>query len=148
MAFKFPEAMRYRKGPFASSLEADGLNGAGFIPVPRNVSKDNRAPLKFIASDGSHPDGLPADIIAMGAHLWEHVSISLPHRCPTWEEMCFAKSLFWDDEDCVMQLHPPRSDWVNNHPYCLHLWRPKHTDIPRPPMTAVGNQAQGLMVKP
>jgi hypothetical protein len=23
-----------------------------------------------------------------------------------------------------MQLHPPRSIWVNTHNFCLHLWRP------------------------
>lgn len=63
---------------------------------------------------------------------WEHVSVSTPVRTPTWEEMCFVKSLFWDDEDCVMQLHPPRSSYVNNHPYCLHLWRPVSVEIPTP----------------
>jgi hypothetical protein len=146
MSFKFPEQYRTRKGPFASSLEADGLNGAGFIPIPPNVSRDRLAPLKFIASCGDHPEGLPPDIIAAGAHEWEHVSVSLPHRCPTWGEMCYVKSLFWDDEDCVMQLHPPRSDWVNNHPYCLHLWRPKHAEIPRPPAMAVGNRDMGVLI--
>jgi hypothetical protein len=70
---------------------------------------------------------------------WDHVSVSLPDRTPTWAEMCRVKSLFWDDEDCVMQLHPPRSDYINCHPYCLHLWRP--TDgrlIPLPPSWMVG----------
>ena len=69
---------------------------------------------------------------------WEHVSISLKNRCPNWEEMCLVKSWFWDDEDCVMQLHPPKSEWISNHPYCLHLWRPVNADIPRPPNIAVG----------
>lgn len=73
---------------------------------------------------------------------WDHVSVSLKpgerrktgpiKRCPTWEEMCFIKSLFWDDEEPVMQLHLPKSQWVNNHPYCLHLWRPKNEAIPLP----------------
>lgn len=25
----------------------------------------------------------------------------------------------------------------NNHPYCLHLWRPVDTEIPHPPMICV-----------
>ena len=54
---------------------------------------------------------------------WEHVSVSLPDRCPTWEEMSFIKNLFWDEEDFVIQIHPAGSDYVDLHPYCLHLWR-------------------------
>lgn len=56
---------------------------------------------------------------------WDHVSVSLPTRCPTWEEMCYVKNVFFDEHEAVMQLHPPRSEYVNNHPYCLHLWKPQ-----------------------
>ena len=54
---------------------------------------------------------------------WEHVSVSVHNRCPTWPEMAFIKDLFWEKDDLVVQMHPPESDYVNNHPYCLHLWR-------------------------
>ena len=54
---------------------------------------------------------------------WEHVSVSLPNRCPNWDEMCFIKDLFWDDEETVVQFHPRKSEYVNNYPHCLHLWR-------------------------
>lgn len=76
---------------------------------------------------------------------WEHVSVSITStarqvtRCPTWEEMCYVKSLFWDDEEPVMQLHPPKSMWVNNHPYCLHLWRPIGIAMPLPVPLMVGD---------
>ena len=79
---------------------------------------------------------------------WEHVSITLFRRvmlkkipidrCPTWEEMCFVKSVFWNDDEAVMQLHPPKKDWVSNHPYCLHLWRPTIETIPLPMSIMVG----------
>jgi hypothetical protein len=52
--------------------------------------------------------------------------------------MCFVKSLFWDDEESVMQLHPPKSQWVNNHPYCLHLWKQDSVEIPLPLQIMVG----------
>lgn len=84
--------------------------------------------LLIIASSGDKDLGID----------WEHVSVSLSNRCPTWGEMCFVKSLFWSAEDTVMQLHPPSSRWINNHPYCLHLWRPKNLEIPMPPEIAVG----------
>lgn len=69
---------------------------------------------------------------------WEHVSVSLSRRCPTWEEMCHMKELFWLPEEAVMQLHPPASEYVNRHPYCLHLWRPTDAVIPLPLKIMVG----------
>lgn len=71
---------------------------------------------------------------------WEHVSVSVRggKRCPTWEEMCWVKSLFWEDEEPVMQLHPRASEYISFHPYCLHLWRPIDAVIPEPPTIAVG----------
>lgn len=68
---------------------------------------------------------------------WDHVSVSLPNRCPTWDEMCKIKDLFFDGDECVMQLHPPRSVAVNYHNYCLHLWRPQDQQIPMPPVFMV-----------
>jgi hypothetical protein len=84
-------------------------------------------------------------MIASDGEGWEHVSVSLANRCPTWAEMCFVKDLFWLPTECVMQLHPPEADHVNNHPFCLHLWRPVAADIPRPPALFVGVRSIGTM---
>ncbi|MGB7549888.1 MAG: hypothetical protein WBM14_19305 [Terracidiphilus sp.] len=56
---------------------------------------------------------------------WDHVSVHGPNRCPTWEEMCKIKELFFKDDETVMQLHPAKSNYINCHPYTLHLWRPQ-----------------------
>ena len=77
-------------------------------------------------------------VIASSEGEWEHVSVSRKDRCPTWDEMCKIKALFWDEEDCVVQYHPPKSDYVNNHPFCLHLFRPTTVEMPRPPSIMVG----------
>ena len=82
--------------------------------------------LRVIASDGL--EGPP----------WEHVSVSLPNRCPNWNEMSQIKELFWLPTETVMQLHVPVADHINDHPFCLHLWRPRHVEIPRPPHWMVG----------
>ena len=116
--FKVPE--KYRDISRAFSDESYGNNGA-FAILLRSKGKSRKFTL--IASDGDD---------------WEHVSVSLPDRCPTWSEMCFMKDLFWDDTDCVVQYHPPKVDYVNNHPYCLHLWRDMNTEITRPPAVMVG----------
>lgn len=110
-----PEKSRVRVGPQATS-EKDGNNGAFLVPFESNL-------LVIIASDGEG---------------WEHVSVCMKNRTPNWREMCYVKDLFWDEEDCVIQYHPPKSDYINNHPNCLHLWRPIGKDIPRPPSILVG----------
>lgn len=71
---------------------------------------------------------------------WEHVSVSLPGamRCPTWEEMCYIKDLCWNDNETVIQYHPAKSDYVNFHPFVLHLWRPIDIDFPKPPTIMIG----------
>lgn len=59
-------------------------------------------------------------------------------RCPTWEEMCMVKDIFWGEEECVVQFHPPRSEYVNRHPYCLHLWKKIGEEYETPPKEYVG----------
>lgn len=80
----------------------------------------------------------PLLVIWSSGEGWEHVSVSLKKRCPTWDEMCRIKNMFWNDEETVVQYHPPKSEYVNTHPYCLHLWRKKGEDFERPPKGLVG----------
>ena len=77
-------------------------------------------------------------IVASDGLGWEHVSVSLRDRCPTWEEMCWVKDLFWDEEEVVIQYHPTKSQQVNFHPYCLHLWKPTSQRLPMPDPELVG----------
>jgi hypothetical protein len=113
--FHVPEKYRIRTGPLASDSRY-GNNGAF-----EYWHGGNR--IRVIASDGEG---------------WNHVSVSLAHRTPTWEEMCFIKDKFWDEEDQVIQFHPPKSQYVNYHPYTLHLWQPIGVEIPLPPSIMVG----------
>jgi hypothetical protein len=86
-----------------------------------------------------NPLALPMQVLAAPiSDAWQHVSVSLSNRCPTWPEMCFIKELFWEDDECVLQYHPSKEEYVNNHPYCLHLWRATHVKIPEPPNFLVG----------
>lgn len=76
-------------------------------------------------------------VIASCGLGWDHVSVSLRNRCPTWEEMEIVKHLFFLPLETAMQLHVPRANHINFHPYALHLWRPQHASIPRPPKELV-----------
>ena len=77
-------------------------------------------------------------VIASNGGGWEHVSVSLRTRTPTWAEMSAVKSLFWEPEDCVVQYHPPASLYVDCHQHCLHMWRPLDVWVPVPPTWMVG----------
>ena len=122
--FHVPELARNTTHPLLRTSSADGNNGTFDLESPEPGWR-----LVLIASDG------------MG---WEHVSAhayrrsGTQQRTPNWREMSYVKDLCWDGEDVVMQLHPKKSEYVNNHLHVLHLWRPIDRDIPTPPPITVG----------
>jgi hypothetical protein len=117
---------------------------AGRFRSGRNASASKEL---FGAFEIQGPCGARLLIISGGtgaaADGWEHVSVSIKRRPPNWQEMCFVKDLFWDDEEEVIQFHPPKSEYVNFHPNCLHLWRPIYFRVPLPPSILVGPK-QGI----
>ena len=64
---------------------------------------------------------------------WDHVSVSLRNRCPSWNEMCIVKDIFFSESECCVEYHPAKEDYVNMHPYCLHIWKPQDCEMPKPP---------------
>jgi hypothetical protein len=87
---------------------------------------------------------LPLMAVCSDKAGWEHVSVSGQTACPTWEQMCRVKSLFWRPEEAVVQYHPAESEYVNLHPFCLHLWKPTNSLLPTPPAWMVGPMGGGL----
>jgi hypothetical protein len=78
-------------------------------------------------------------MVAPSDDQWQHVSVSLASRCPTWDEMCLVKDLFFEDEDVVVQFHPKKTQYVNNAKYCLHLWKLNDgREFPTPASILVG----------
>lgn len=125
---KVPERYRLLNHPILGNNASYGCNG--FFVIPHY--KISGYTINCQVSDGLK---------------WQHVSVTISskdrkvERCPTWEEMCFVKSQFWNDDETVIQLHPPKSEYVNNHPYCLHLWKPDSIEIPLPDSLMVGNKS-------
>lgn len=131
--FKVPNKYRVRTGMMGSD---DQVGNCGAFDV---VCYKKGSKIYKIFKPGSHR--IILHCIASDGFEWEHVSC---HKIyckqqfiPTWSEMCFIKSLFWDEEDCVMQLHPPKENYVNDNPFVLHLWRPIDVEIPQPPLILV-----------
>ena len=73
-------------------------------------------------------------VIASTGGGWDHVSVHRPNgKIPTWDEMCAIKDMFFSEEEVVVQYHPKKSEYVNIHEGCLHLWRPRDEKMPTPP---------------
>lgn len=110
-----PEVFRVKNGPMGSD-ESYGNNGCFLIWF----------------------EGMQYVVIASDGKGWEHVSVSHEKRTPRWEAMCHIKDLFWDETDTVVQYHPQKSEYVNMHEHCLHMWKPVHEKIPVPESILVG----------
>jgi hypothetical protein len=119
---KFPEKFRANHPALGPSKAGDRF---GHFEIPGRHAK-GRA-LRVMANDGEGTG-------------WCHVSVSLigwEGKCPSWDEMCVVKDLFFDKEECVVQFHAPESKHVNIHPGCLHLWKKDGEDFPMPPKVCV-----------
>ena len=71
---------------------------------------------------------------------WDHVSVSPLKKkiVPSWEMMCKVKDIFFEPEEAVIQIHPPKDEYVNNMSNCLHLWRANDKEMTLPPSFMVG----------
>lgn len=121
---KFPEPYRWKEGPHPMYRTKEGDDFGFFIISARDA---NGRTLKCMATAGEDEGG------------WEHVSVSLvdfKKKCPSWEEMCIVKNLFWDKTECVVQFHPAEEDHIS-HAEVLHLWRSKSQAFPMPPKNFV-----------
>ena len=117
--FKAPEEHRNNAIQGLMSSMEDGNNG--FFVFPYKGYE-----IRCVAGEG---------------YGWEYVSVTINRkRTPDWDTMCKVKDLFWDESDIVIQYHPAKEDYVNEHPNCLHLWRPIGIEFPKPPTIMVGKK--------
>ena len=88
----------------------------------RNLNALNkyRIVLPIPGGEGDAGNGLfqfgPCRVVASNQDGWDHVSVSLPNRCPTWSEMESVRNMFFTEDAVVMQLSVARSDHINLHP--------------------------------
>src|SRR5574343_250349 len=134
--YKVPEQYR-RQYPLDSPYYSEPNSLHGIFEIP---SIENSKIIFFVVAT-----------CGVEQYPWEHVSVSVMSkntkksepRCPTWPEMCYIKSLFWDASDCVIQYHPSEAEYVSFHDYCLHLWRPINQVVPIPPTELIGPVGSG-----
>jgi hypothetical protein len=95
-----------------SSTDEDGWNGAFLVPVDGEM-------WQVLLGDG------------MG---WKHLSVTNAQKkqVPPWNVMCRLRDYFFDDDAWVVQFHPPRDAYINDHPFVLHLWQSIDAEMPTP----------------
>jgi hypothetical protein len=123
MKSKLPDVVE--KGRMKYHGQPGDLHGAFMIPC--GVER-----LRVISGPGSL-----WELGGITGPPWDHVSVSLSFRTPLWEEMCYIKDLFFEPDEWVVQFHPAKSDYINDHPYVLHLWRLCEGEFPKPPKQCV-----------
>lgn len=52
-----------------------------------------------------------------------HISISHPHRYPSWDEIKAARYTLCPKEITMAMYLPPPDEFVNLHPNCFHLYQ-------------------------
>lgn len=119
------ELGRILVGDYGSPTKS-GPQGAYVVLGPE------QAVLKIICADGKDE----------AAEMFEHVSVSARNRTPTWGEMQWVKEQFWEDHEVCFQVHPSKSQYVNHHPYCLHIWRHRLLPPPLPPSNLIGPRSK------
>lgn len=79
------------------------------------------------------PVGLLCVIAGVERHRdkkhWLHVSLSYQNSLPSWDTVKLVKDTFIGPKKTALQVLPPDSDYVNIHPYCLHLWHCLDGDV-------------------
>jgi hypothetical protein len=109
-----------------------------------DIKQSRRLIIAEISDDGfSGIISMPlwkGSIICSWGGGWEHCSVSPSKKniIPTWDDMCMIKDLIFKEDEAVIQIHPPKDEYVNNMPNCLHLWRYLDGDMVLPPSFMVG----------
>jgi hypothetical protein len=51
-----------------------------------------------------------------------HISASFPSHAPTYSDLRDIKNIFIGKEAEAFQVLPKESEYINVHPYCMHIW--------------------------
>ena len=97
------------------------LPGYRFIDNYMNIQK------RYLRNDGM------SVICGMENHdgkWWLHVSCAKPDRLPTWEDLKEVKNTFIGRYKKAIQILPNEKEYVNIHPYCLHLYNCDNDMLP------------------
>ena len=53
-----------------------------------------------------------------------HCSLSRRSRLPSWQDVKVVKDAFLGEDVEAFHVLPKKEEYINLHPFCLHLWQP------------------------
>lgn len=98
-------------GPLLASLQHAPMD---FVPHGKETFSGGELWL-------SHAKRLSVIVSLDGGDL--HASIAHPDRYPTWAEIVRVRNWIFPAEMEVVMVLARRSEYVNLHPNCFHLWQ-------------------------
>lgn len=96
--------------PPAGFVRTEGVDVANIVRTAGFRSKDGG--LLVLVSEEVHEDGL----------TYLHVSFSRRSRLPDYSDLDWVRKGFVGEDRECWQYFPPKAEYVNAHPYTLHLW--------------------------
>jgi hypothetical protein len=60
---------------------------------------------------------------------WLQVSCAHRNKLPNWETLKYVKNTFIGEDKTAIQILPAADNFVNLHPYVLHLWHCLDGDV-------------------
>ncbi len=102
-----------------------------------NSENDDGAAFEYQGVRGYHTVIISA-AIELDQRRWLHVSVATPSKLPTWEQLKFVKEVFIGRNKQAIQVLPSEARYVNQHPYCLHLFHCLEDSDPVPDFTRGG----------
>ncbi len=107
-------------------LTADGRDSRTLrwdSPAPLGLKEQRDCPVPsgrlWIATLGKHNHFTAIASIDDGS---AHVSFSHSNRYPTWDEILEIRAWAFPEEMEVVMVLARKSEYVNIHPNCFHLW--------------------------
>lgn len=72
----------------------------------------------------------------VAGEMWIHLSVSCRNRYPSWDELLDVRYKFFPNDVEVIQIFPPKGDYISEHKYTFHLWHCPTRDVL--PLKAMG----------
>lgn len=106
-----------------------------FDVIKPRVLPGNYRQLEDYANAGyfTRADGMTiiSEVAEYEKRLWLHVSCAFADRLPSWADLREVKTVFCGPKRLALSIQPSEAEYVNVHPYVLHLWCPlDHDPIP------------------
>lgn len=62
-------------------------------------------------------------------NIWHHLSVASRSRLPSYDVLKFVKATFMRPDKDAIEVHAKKTNHINIHPNCRHLWSCLTADV-------------------